>query len=234
MRNYLRRRLMALGIIVLILSVVLFMVLMTLVLPKHVLKVVYTVNNAVDRGVKRCLFKGKRCIVYDSSRENKAVIKQYSILQEDGYKTLRCKLNQNVEYLDCDVVLFNRYNKVFKVINIKEDIVSMAMTRATRLPDETSYVRILIRRVNKTKVKRKPPVKVTGFSIFLFSLIAIALTAVEIFAVRACCSYCFGEIYRESFIASGEGLIVIAVLAAVTGVVGAITAALSAFKRARR
>ena len=225
---------MAVGIIVLILSVVLFMVLMTLVLPKCMLRVVYKVNKATDRGVKRCLFEGKRCIVYDSSRENKAVIKQYSILQEDGYKTLRCKLTQDVDYLDCDIVLFNRYNKVFKVINVKEDIVGMAMTRATRLPDETSYIRIIIRRVNRTSIKRKPPVKVTGLSIFLFSLVAIALTAVEIFAVRACCSYCFGDVYRESFIASSEGLIAIIILAAITGIVGAATAMVSAFRRARR
>ncbi len=225
---------MALGIIVLILSVILFMVLMTLVLPKRMLKVVYKVNKATDRGVKRCLFEGKRCIVYDSSRENKAVIKQYSILQEDGYKTLRCKLTQDIEYLDCDIVLFNRYNKVFKIVNVKEDIVGMAMTRATRLPDETAYIRIIIRRVNRTSIKRKPPVKVTGLSVFLFSLVAVVLTAVETFVVRACCSYCFGDVYRESFIASTEGLLAIGILAAATGLVGAFTTSFSAFRRARK
>lgn len=225
---------MAVGVIVLVLSVVLFIALMTLVLPKHMLRVVYKVNKATDRGVKRCLYKGKRCIVYDSSRENKAVIRQYSILQEDGYKTLRCKLTQDIEYLDCDIVLFNRYNKVFKIVNVKEDIIGMSMTRATRLPDETAYIRIIIRRVNRTVIKRKPPVKVTGLSIFLFSLVAIVLTALETFVVRACCSYCFGDVYRESFIASAQGLISIGVLAVVMGVVGAITIAISAHSRAKK
>lgn len=225
---------MAVGIIVLVLSVVLFITLMILVLPKHMLRVVYRVNKVTDRGVRRCLFKGKRCIVYDSSKENKAVIKQYSILQEDGYKTLRCKLTRDIEYLDCDIVLFNRYNKVFQVVNVKEDIIGMSMTRATRLPDETAYIRIIIRRVNKTVIKRKPPVKVTGFSIFLFSLVAVALTALETFVVRACCSYSFGDVYRESFIASTEGLITIGVLAFVMGILGAITIAISANSRAKR
>ena len=225
---------MTAGIIILTLSVILFIALMTLVLPKYMLKVAYKVNKPTDRGVKRCLFEGKHCIVYDSSRENKAVIKQYSILQEDGYKTLRCKLTQDVEYLDCDIVLFNRYNKVFKVVNVKEDILGMAMTRATRLPDETAYVRIIIRRVNRTVIKRKPPVKVTGFSIFMFSLVTVALTALETFVVRACCSYCFGDVYRESFISSSEGLVFIIVLSAMTGIVGAFTAAYSAHRRARK
>ena len=225
---------MTFGLIILTVSVILFVTLMTLVLPKCMLKVSYKIGGASDRGVKRCLFKGKHCMVYDSSKENKPIIKQYILLQEDGYKTLKCKVTPNVEYMDYDVVLYNRYNKVFKVVNVKEDIVGMEMTRATRLDDETAYVRIVIRRVNRTDMKKKPIVRITGGSIFLFSLVAIMLTAVEIFVVRACCSYSFGDVYRESFIASTEGLITIGVLAFAMGVLGALSVIISAAKRARR
>lgn len=225
---------MAVGLIVLVVSVIIFVTLMTLVLPKHMLRVVYKVGGANDRGVKKCLFKGKRCIVYDSSRENKPIIKQYLLMQEDGYKALKCKVTPNVEYLDYDIVLFNRYNKVFQVINVKEDIIGMELTRSARLPDETSYVKIIIRRVNRTDMKKKPVAKVSGGSIFVFSLVATILTAIEAFIVRTCCSYSFGDVYRESFVASTEGLIAIGVLALAMGILGALSVMISVAKRARK
>ena len=225
---------MVIGLIILAVSVILFVMLMTLVLPKKILKIVYKVDKPNDRGIKKCLFEGKNCIVYESSRENKSFIKQYVLLQEEGHKALKCKLTPNVEYLDYDVVLFNRYNKVFKVINVKEDIVGMNMTRSTRLPDETAYVRIVVRRVNRTNLKRSPIVKVKGSSVFAFSLLAVLFTAVEAFVIRACCSYCFGDVFRESFISSGEGLLSIAALALAMGIFGAMSVVISAGKRARR
>lgn len=225
---------MLIGLSILTASVILFLTLMTLVLPKYVLRVSYKVGGACDRGVKKCLFKGKHCMVYDSSKENKPIIKQYLLLQEDGYKTMRCRVTSNVEYLDYDVVLYNRYNKVFKVINVKEDIVGVEMTRTTRLPDETAYVRIVIKKVNRTDMKRKPIMRITKGSIFFFSLLAVVFTAVETFVVRACCSYCFGEVFRESFIASTEGLLVVGALALAMGLLGGLSVAISAAKRARK
>ena len=234
MRANIKENPMTVGIIVLIASVILFVTLMTLVLPKHILKVIYKVSETNDRGVRRCLFKGKNCIVYDSGKENKPIIKQYLLLQEDGYKTLKCKVTPNVEYLDYDIVLFNRYNEVFKVINVKEEIIGMSMTRSTMLPDETSYIRIIVRKVNRTNMKRKPAVKLSKKSVFVYSLVSILFTAVEAFVVRACYSYCFGDVYRESFIASTQGLLTIGALAAAMGILGGICIVMSAHKRARK
>jgi len=225
---------MTIGLTVMTLSVILFVTLMTFVLPKWLLKISYKVDGACDRGVKKCLFKGKHCMVYDSSKENKPIIKQYLLLQEDGYKALKCKVTPNVRYIDYDVVLYNRYNKPFKVVNVKEDIVGMEMTRTTRLDDETAYVRIIIKRVNRTDMKKKPVVRIRGSRIFLFILFAIVLTAVEAFAIRTCYSYSFGEVYRESFVASTEGLITIITVALATGLLGALLVILRASKRARK
>ena len=86
---------MIIGLSILTASIILFLTLMTLVLPKYVLRVSYKVGGACDRGVKKCLFKGKHCMVYDSSKENKPIIKQYLLLQEDGYKTLKCRVTDS-------------------------------------------------------------------------------------------------------------------------------------------
>ena len=228
------RAFMTIGLIAMTLSVILFVTLVTFVLPKWILKISYKVGGACDRGVKRCLFKGKHCMVYDSSKENKPIIKQYLLIQEDGYKALKCKVTPNVRYVDYDVVLYNRYNKPFKVINVKEDIVGMEMTRTTRLDDDTSYVKIIIKRVNRTDMKKKPVMRIKGSRIFLFSILAVLLTAVEAFAIRVCYSYSFGEVYRESFVSSTKGLIAIGAVALVTGLLGALLVVLRASKRARK
>ena len=225
---------MAIGLTIMIVSVIFYVSLMTLVFPKRILKVAYKIGDACDRGVKKCLFKGKHCMVYDSSKENKPIIKQYLLLQEDGYKTIKCKVTPNVEYLDYDIVLYDRYNKVFDVINVKEDLLGVELTRSVRLPDRTSYVRIVIRRVNRTDMKKKPIVKITGGSIFLFSLVATLFTAVEALVIRSCCSHCFGEVFRESFVASREGLVVIGILAVAMGLLGALSVVISSTKRARK
>ena len=226
--------LLGIGLSILLGSVVLYMVIMTMILPKAMLKVTYRTAGPVDRGVKRCTFEGKLCNVYTSSKENRPYIKQYLLLRESDHKILKCKVAPNVEYLDYDIVLFNRYGKVFKVINVKEDILGMDTTRNTRLPKDTAYVNIVIRQVNRTKLKKTPSMKVSGFKIFKFSIVTMVLTAAEAFVVRACCSLAFGDVYRESFIASRFGFIVIALLAVFVGVVGAISASISASRRARK
>lgn len=225
---------MTIGLTVMTASVILFVTLLTFVLPKWILKISYKVDGACDRGVKKCLFKGKHCMVYDSSKENKPIIKQYLLLQEDGYKALKCKVTPNVRYVDYDVVLYNRYNKPFKVVNVKEDIVGMEMTRTTRLDDETAYVRIIIKRVNRTDMKKKPVVRIRGARIFLFTVTAMALTAVEAFTLRVCYSYSFGKVFRESFVSSNEGLLTIGAVALVTGLIGALLIVMRASKRAKK
>ena len=225
--------LLAIGLIVLMVSVVIYVLLMTVILPKGLIKASYKVKEPQDRGVKRCLFKEKRCIVYKSSNANKKYIKQYAIFQEDGYKLLKCKVSPSVEYLDYDIVLFDRCNKPFKVINVKEDILGVDFTRSTMLPNETSFVTIVIKRVNKIAFKRPPSVKIKGGGVIAFALLTTIITALEGFIVRACCSYSFGGVFRESFIASTNGLIFIGALAVLAGILSVIIIGASARSRAR-
>ena len=224
----------AVSLAVLVVSVIVFFVLMTLVLPKALLKVSYNVDKPKDRGVKKCLFADKHCMIYSSTKENKQFIKQYALVQEKGHKTLTCKLSSGVEYLDYDIVMFNRYNKVFKVMNVKEDIIAQGLTRTTVLPDETSYISIVIRKVNQTNLKRPAVMYMKGKRIVGFSLLAMLFTAIEGFVVRACCSYAFGGVFRESFISSMNGMVAIVLLSILTGMVGGISVAAGVKKRARK
>ena len=83
-------------------------------------------------------------------------------------------------------------------------------------------------------MKKKPVMRIGGGRIFLFSLFAVALTAVEAFALRVCYSYSFGQVYRQSFISSTEGLLTIGAVALAVGLLGALLVALHTSKRARK
>ena len=226
--------LLGIGLSVLIASVVLYMVLLTMVLPKKMIKAVYPINTPADRGVSRCTFEGKLCNVYASSKENKPYIKQYLLLREQDHKILRCNVAPGVEYIDYDIILFDRYDKVLGVMNVKEDILGKDVTRSTRLPKETSYIRIVVRQVNRTKRKVQKTFKVKGSGIFKYFLVTVLFTAVEAFVVRACCSYAFGDVYRESFLASRYGFLVIGVFALCVGLFGAFSASIGAGRQSRK
>lgn len=226
--------LMAIGFSILIISAVLYLALVAVVLPNRMLKVKYPVKEPSDRGIKKCLYYSKPCMVYSSSSENKPYITQYLLIGEDGYKTLRCKVTPSVEYLDYDVVIFDRFNKPAGVINVKEEISASDLTKSVILPAETAYVRIVIRRVNRNKLNTSATARVGFFSILWYSLVVTLLTALEVFIVRAACSYSFGDVYRESFIASTNGLLLLAALAVCTGVISILFTLLGARRKSRR
>lgn len=224
---------LGLGLGILLCSVVLYLVLVAMVLPRFVLKASYRIKKPTDRGVKRCTFEGKPCIVYSSSKENKPYIKQYILLNEGEHKLLKCKTAPGVDYLDYDIVVFDRYNKPFEVINVKEDVLG-DVTKSTQLPSDTAYVRLVIRQANRVKLKKPATFGVSGGSIFVFSLLVLVLTALEAFAVRASCALAFGDVYRESFISSRLGFLVIGAVALAVGFLGAVSVALTAAKRGRK
>lgn len=225
---------LAVGLVILIVSAVIFVTLAAVVLPKHMLHVKYAVNTPDDRGVKICLFKGKRCVVYKSCKENKEYIRQYALTQEDGYKLLKCKVTDAVEYMDYDIVLFNRHHEVFDVINVKEDFFGTGYSRDTRLPNETSYISIIIRKVNRVNLKKKPIIKVKGGGLLGYALVTTLLAFLETFFVRLSGSYVFGGVYRESFIATTEGFVFNLAVSLLIGILTVITVVASIKKRAKK
>ena len=193
------------GIILLLFSVVAFSVLLMIALQRAILKLNYTINEPNDRGVKRYIFKGKRCILYNSADENKSIIKQYLLMDDENCKVLRCKMARPVSYIDYDVMVFDKCGEVMKIVNVKENLVNSEYTRKVELPKQTAYVRIILKEANDTIYKGKPIAFVHKKRITLYALASAVLTAFEVFFVKICCSYAFGGVFRESFMMSMDG-----------------------------
>ncbi len=225
---------MVVGIILMIASVFLFIMAMTVFLPKAMLKPKCRIKAPEGRGIKRVLLNGNRCIVYKASSEVGKYIDQYLIYDDNGTKILRCKTNGRVRYLDYDIVIFDCSDRAVDVVNVKEDIIKGDLTRRVELPNETSYVSIVIRQADNVNYKKPPLMNVSGKSIFFYSVLAFIFTFLETFVLKISCAYAFGGVFRESFIQSTSSLAISIALSVVTAFIGVFTVVYSIKIRGKR
>ena len=225
---------MAIGYVLLISSVILFLFVMIVALPKALLKVKYSVNEPDDIGIKRCFYNGKRCVVYEGGRDISKYIEKYLLVEGKECKVLRCKVAQKIAYLNYDVIVFNRYDEVIDVVNVKENLVKGGYTRRVELPNETSYVRIIIREVDDLVIKRKPIAYIPAGKVALYGFLASIITVIEIFVLKIACAYAFGGVFREVFIRSTDGTLITLFIAFIIGITALISVAFGVQRYRRR
>lgn len=216
---------MTAGIVMLAVSVVLFSALMTVILPKMILKVRYSVGKIEDRGLKKYIYKGKNCIVYECGKGVSNHIKQYLLIDDGDKKILRCKTAHLINYLNYDIVVFDKYDKVRKIINVKEFLENGDFTKRVELPSYTSYVKLVIRQVDNRFLGKKRLADIPKGRILLYALCAILTTALEGFMIKVSCAYTFGGVFRENFIRTTDGLILGSLIAALIGIISIIIVA---------
>ena len=223
---------MAIAIVLLIGSMLLFLWILAWGLPMLLLRPEFLPITPTDRGVRRCYYRGHRCIVYETSADQRFCIRKYLLCQEDGYKLFKCQLAPRIHRLAYDIVLFDRCDRIIDVVSVKENLLAERAASARRgqntpvdctgfveLPDETSYVKLVIRRVNGQTVSREGVTHISRAKLSLFAVLALVLTALEGFAIKVSMAHAFGGVFREDFISSGQstiiGIAVTVVLAAI-------------------
>ncbi|MBQ7352484.1 MAG: hypothetical protein IJW54_00610 [Clostridia bacterium] len=225
---------MTAGIIMLIVSIALFLFLMVMVLPKMILKVQYSVGEIEDRGLKKYIYKGKNCILYECGGSVSDHIKQYLIIDEGKNKLLRCKLAHSMKYLNYDIVVFDKYNRIRKIINVKELIASPDFARRVELPKYTSHIKLVLRQVDSMAMKKRKLAFVPGKRVFLYGLSAFLTTALAGFMVKVSCAYTFGGVFRESFIRTKDAIALDLLIAIVIGIISLIIVAFNIRSYSRR
>lgn len=214
---------MTVGIVFMIISILAFVMILTEVLPRFLLKLKYIALAPSDRGVKKMIFEDKRCILYEGGKEINKYIKQYVLIDDVGCKVLRCKTTRPTNYINYDVVSFNRYGEIIKVINVNERLVHCDFTRRVELPKETSYIKIILKQVDDEAFKTEPLWYIPRNKIRLYVILSTVLSLLEIYALKICCAYAFGEVFREDFIRSYNGAITILILSIAMGLITFIT-----------
>lgn len=160
-------------------SIVLYIYLFSAIIPRFIMKVKMEGTNTCDRGIKKFIYPNGRCVLYEPELEIRKYITAYTLYTEGGYKYIKCKATDRVSYLRYDVYAFDNRNKLIDIIGVSEAIDTDRYTDSVSLPPETSYVRLVLRRVDKEYFSSRVLVKYSLSSYLICSIVVALATVLE-------------------------------------------------------
>ena len=113
---------MAIGYVLLFSSVILFLIVMIIALPKALLKVKYSIKEPDDIGIKRCFYNGKRCVVYEGGKDISKYIEKYLLVEGKRCKVLRCKIARKISYLNYDIVRLKLLQNISCLVALQKEV----------------------------------------------------------------------------------------------------------------
>ncbi len=204
-------------VLLLILTIATAVFISAFLLPQIYLKNRYSLTASGDRGIKKIFEKNGMSMVFEPILKWRKYVNQYVLAERSGKKQLLCKINPEIAYLSYDIALFNSRGELFNVITIKEKIKKAGYTEIVTLPNETSYVSVIVNEVDATDFTASTPLttqipKKNGMRFILWSSLCIFM---ETFCVKVCCANIFGGVFKEMFMLNWEstGITLLIVLA---------------------
>ena len=134
--------------IVLVLSMILYVYLFSVIIPKFIMRLKLKKENTQDRGLKKFVYSNGRCVLYETELSARKYISNYALYTEDGYKYIKCLAVGTVRNLSYDIYAFDNRNKLIDIIAVSEVLGEERYTTSVALPPETSYVRFVLRKVD--------------------------------------------------------------------------------------
>ena len=162
--------LVVLEAVLFICCLVVYVMLVSQILPRIFLKPKYDLPVISDRGIKKYVFKEGRAIVYEPSILTGRYIQQYILSSHKGEKFLKCKIDPRVYSIKFDVVAMDADDKVIDIIRVAEPIRQLGVTTGAAMPRNTSYVSVIVKEVNNTKAEPRTTLKISKRSALLYML----------------------------------------------------------------
>ena len=183
-------------------------------LPKYFLKFRYNIPNPSGRGLKFIQNENGKDIIYVPDRKIEPYIKGYILSEKKGKKFFICKVDDEIGYLDYDIVLYNSKRNVFKSLRIKESV-NRNVLREVELPEKTCYISILLNEVDGKKINNDGLRKVNKGLLLIFITLCAIIEILGFMTLRLCLAEFFGGIFSESFLASDSEQIYFVFISAV-------------------
>jgi hypothetical protein len=137
-----------------IFEIILFLIATGSVLPSIFMRVRCSVRTTRDRGMQKYVFPDGRAVAYEPEPATRKYIHRYVLYVSEGYKYLKCRVDEGVGYINYTVVMFNNRNRVVDVIDVKEKSLKNAETGAVRLHPDTSYIALIPNSINGVRIHR--------------------------------------------------------------------------------
>ena len=145
------------------------------VIPKYFLVLEYK-GGVNGRGLRKFSFPGGRAVTYETHPAQRRFIPTYALIYKDGFKYLKIKSSPSVYYLNYDVVAFNTVGRVLDIINVKEHIAKSENAKSVIIPEDTSYVSLVLYKVNGRVFEKKPPYRFNRIRKYVYVLSVLVAT----------------------------------------------------------
>lgn len=164
--------------VMLIMALTLYLYLVPSVFPQLTLKPAWKATRRgkvllEGRGVRKLVFPEGRAIIYEPAPKIRRFIHRYALIKQDGCVYIKCRIHDRVAFIHYDVAAFDRAGRLLDVLSISERILEQGHTRTVRLPRETAYVSITLRKVDKMYLDRSVTLKLAPKGVWT----CVALTA---------------------------------------------------------
>ncbi len=164
--------------LIVIAASVLYVFLITNVLPYFLLSPRYSKQETKDRGIKKCVFPEGRGVVYEPAVRYRRYVKKYLLFEYNGNKFLKCKLAENVTSIKYDVAIYDVRNRIIKYLELTELVLRKGETKNTLLPKDASYAMIIVRNANGNELANTEKIK--DLSVLSRGIFAAATTVLTV------------------------------------------------------
>ena len=122
-----------------------------------------------ERGLRRVTFPGGRAVVYAPTPRIRRYISSYVLTKEAEGVFIRCRIHESIAYLRYDVATFDAKGRLLDVLRVSERITACGCTHGVRLPRDTAYATLVLRRVDGEYVGRDATVGygIRGMGVYL-------------------------------------------------------------------
>ena len=191
-----------------ILELMLYFILVATVAPK-ILKAYCATRTTSDRGLKKYVYPNGRGIAYEPHPSLRKYVPHYLLFTEDGYKYVRCQLDNSVESIYYSVVMFDRHNRVIDVIDVAETQISDREARPVMLHADTSYIALVLDSVNDVPIKHETVIRchlwqlaiyTTVIGVLCFAQMVLMTEAFRYFDTRLIHSGMANNVVNGSFV----------------------------------
>lgn len=143
-----------LQLFIFLISAVCVFFILKLLIPAVSLRINYSFDSALGRGIKKYKYPTGRAVVYEPHPSVRKYINRYVLFVNDGYKYLKCRLDKGVKNLKFEVIMFNNKNNAIDVLSVYASASDNSETREILLNSDTSYVILNVESANDLAVKR--------------------------------------------------------------------------------
>jgi hypothetical protein len=166
-------------------------------------------------------------LVFEPEEKWRKYVKQYILSERNGKKVAVCKVDKEINYLEYNLVVFNAFNQVVKVVDVKDFVNGAGITKEVELPEETSYLSLNVAMVEDKPLNNNIVGKLKKGNVAKFVLINVAIVIAEAVCFRICLANLLGGVYRESYVFNINSLIVFGILVVGLILVNSLTTVIS-------